>query len=154
MELQRGTTGFRHVDDAPLPSTDARQFRADLYLVAREVSAKVVYTPRRNPSGECSFYDALAEVDGLQIRILLNVTHPLLAFADDWVSVGSPIQFIDSHELGSAFSTLGRYSVLKPTILNMPVTKDVFSQLAEAEVEQMEYWKPNRIGDLIFNYWD
>jgi hypothetical protein len=44
--------------------------------------------------------------------------------------------------------------VLSVTTLNSPVTDRVTTQLATAEIEQLDYWKPSRIGDVIFNYWD
>ncbi len=154
MQLQRGTTGFWHVDDPPIPSTDAHQFRIDLFHVARVLGANVVHKPRRGAPVECKFYDALIAIDDTQIRILLNIIHPLMAFCRDWESAGSSPDFVDHPELATAFKQLGRYSVLSLPTLTLPVTKDVTQQLAAAEMEQLDYWKPTRVGDVIFNYWD
>ena len=153
LQLQRGTTGFWHVSDPPLPSTDSRQFRADLYHVARVVGADVLYKPRRDPSANCNFYDALLDLSGVHIRVLLNVVNPLVAFARDWASPGSPPVFVDQSDLAAAFAELA-YTVISLQTLESPVTNDNIALLAPAEVEQLDYWKPNRIGDVVFNYWD
>ena len=31
---------------------------------------------------------------------------------------------------------------------------DIVGELSKAELEQIKYWKPNIMGDIIFNFWD
>lgn len=31
---------------------------------------------------------------------------------------------------------------------------DIVGELSKAELEQIKYWKPNTVGDIIFNFWD
>ena len=35
-----------------------------------------------------------------------------------------------------------------------PALPESCKQLAEAELEQAKYWRPRRVGDLLFNFWD
>lgn len=38
--------------------------------------------------------------------------------------------------------------------LNRRVTSDDLEMLSPAEQDQAKYWKPKRVGDIIFNWWD
>ena len=31
---------------------------------------------------------------------------------------------------------------------------NIVGELNKAELKQIEYWKPNTVGDIIFNFWD
>ena len=93
-------------------------------------------------------------VGDVQIRVLLNITHPIVAFAENWTSHDSPLAFVDHAQLASAFEQLRRYTVLSLQTLELPVTQEATKQLAPVELEQIQYWKPTRTGDVIFNFWD
>ena len=153
MILQRGTTGFQHYKDPQLPLVDLRAFRTVYHAVARDVSADVIHNPRRNPDVECSFADALLQLGDERIVILLNCFHPLVAFASETGS-GVPPEFRDHPDLSQAFSDHPDFTVVSIATLNQSPTVDMLSNLAPAEMEQFNYWKPARIGDVIFNYWD
>jgi len=43
---------------------------------------------------------------------------------------------------------------LKAEELHKPLFEYQYNNLNKAEVAQMKYWKPQRIGDIIFNFWD
>lgn len=153
MKLQRGITGFRHVGDEPLPEIDLRAFRTVFHEVACKVAATVVHNPRRNPNVECNFVDALLKTDEDEIVVLLNCVHPLVALTAKFAG-GGPIEFRDVPALTAAFSDYPEYTVLSTEVLSQQPTADMLTLLGEAELEQCNYWKPTRLGDVIFNYWD
>ncbi len=37
---------------------------------------------------------------------------------------------------------------------NEPISNDHLSSLAELEKKEFAYWKPKKVGDIVFNYWD
>ena len=154
MILQRGTTGFQHFKDPQLPLVDLRAFRTVFHAVAQGLSAKVIHNPRRNPDAECSFADALLQVEDDRVVVLLNCFHPLIAFASE-TTAGYPPEFRNNHaDLAQAFSVYPNFTVLSVATLTESPTAGMMSNLAPAEMEQFNYWKPPRIGDVIFNYWD
>ena len=153
MILQRGTTGFQHYKDPQLPVVDLRAFRTVYHDVARTVSADVIHNPRRNPDTECNFADALLQIRDDRIVVLLNYFHPLLAFASE-SAAGAAREFRDHADLAHAFSAYPDFTVVSVATLTQSPHPDMLSNLAPAEMEQFNYWKPARIGDVIFNYWD
>lgn len=153
MILQLGTTGFQHYRDPQLPVVDLRAFRTVCHAVARNVSADVIHNPWRNPDVECNFADALLQLRDDRIAVLLNCFHPLVAFASE-TSTGATLKFRDHADLAQAFSAYPGFTVVSVATLTQSPTADMLSNLAAAEMEQFNYWKPSRIGDVIFNYWD
>lgn len=151
--LPRGTTGFRRYDDAELRTVDLRAFSAVLHTVARDASATVVHNPRRNPDTASSFADALLEFTGQSVAVLLNCFHPMIAFANE-SRLGGNLDFLDHAELKCAFSAHPEFIVLSAeTLMHYPATESL-ADLAPVEIEQFNYWKPSRLGDVIFNNWD
>ena len=61
------------------------------------------------------------------------------------------IRFVDESNLTTLFMQF--YRVLTVAELNKPL-RQLDNGLNQAEWEQIAYWKPERIGDIIFNYWD
>ena len=153
MILQRGTTGFRHYKDAALPTVDLRESRAVFHAVARAVSATVIHNPRRSPNTECSFADALLELADQRVAVLQNCFHPIIAFATESNLDGNP-EFIDHVELTRAYSAHPEFAILSVETLTRYPTAEMLADLAPAEIEQFNYWKPSRLGDVIFNHWD
>ena len=55
--------------------------------------------------------------------------------------------------LGASFEQLG-YTVLPAAELARPLTRDMWQGLAPHEQKQLRYFRPRRVGDVIYNYWD
>ena len=153
MILQRGTTGFQHCQEPQLPLVDLRAFRCVFHTVARDLSATVIHSPRRRPETECSFADALLEIGADRIAVLLNCFHPLIAFASPSRLDGNP-EFRDHAELARAFSERPEFTVLSTDVLTQFPSPDMLVNLSPTEIEQLNYWKPSQLGDVIFNHWD
>ena len=142
-----------HVDDAPLPSVDLRAFRTAFHAIARAASATVIHNPRRNPSTECNFADALLQIGDDRVAVLLNCIYPLVAFAAE-SDLNGPPDFCDNATLSRAFADYPEFSVTSRSTLLQSVAPEMLAALAPAEIKQFNYWKPTRLGDVIFNYWD
>jgi hypothetical protein len=87
------------------------------------------------------------------VVLLLSAYVPLLAFAEP--PIRYMVQaFVDPPpELAERFRGLG-YQVLDRAALEAPVRKESLAELRKSELDQVRYWKPERIGDVIFNHWD
>src|SRR5699024_2639899 len=99
-----------------------------------------------------NFYYAYLDVLGNRFYILLNAYYPWLAFASV-VEFGN-IKFIDRPVPNEQFSSF--YRLLDADELNVPFHQNLIkkTELNSAEWEQIIYWKPETIGQIIFNYWD
>ena len=154
MDLPRGITGFRHVDDPPLPVSDFAAFGGHCYAAARALGGRVLSVEAPICEVETNFARAVLELPGGPIAILLNAHFPVVAFADPPAQRGAPVQFADAPTLAEVFQSFGSYEVFSTSDLAMPLAPAACKQLAAAELEQVQYWRPRRVGDVVFNFWD
>ena len=57
----------------------------------------------------------------------------------------------------SFYKVLDVKELNEPLVLKLGSKKGILQNdnyLNSAELEQVAYWKPERIGEVIFNYWD
>jgi len=55
----------------------------------------------------------------------------------------------------SSRSVSNYYRVLNTDELNIPLSiESISNTLDKVEIEQIDYWRPKTIGEVIFNYWD
>jgi hypothetical protein len=157
MKLPNGVTGFYNAKHNKPPTIDEKQFKQICFSLISRNGGKVL--DFKEPQVATNFFDVEAKVFNKHLHILLNVHYPYMAFAFD-VEFGK-ITFIDEPELFKQFSPF--YNVLDTKELNAPVILRLGSkksilqndnELNSAELEQIAYWKPERIGEIIFNYWD
>ena len=151
MALPRGITGFWRVGEQQPPTSDVCAFRAHCYEAAGRVSYQVVSV---ESAGLRNFAFATLHSPGERIAILLNAHFPGLAFAETpIVGEGLP-RFLDHPILADSFREVGAYVVFSASELERrPVPEDL-AELSVAERTQVAYWRPRRIGDVIFNHWD
>ncbi len=86
-------------------------------------------------------------------QILFNIFHRFIAFAE--LHINNNLIFIDIPELDKYFN--GSFTVLKTDDLNEIIDipyKKRFDYFNEYELKDINYQKPQRAGDLVFNYWD
>lgn len=154
MILRRGITGFRHVDDEPLPETDRQAFHRHCHEVARRVKGRVVAGVSPLKEVEHNFaYRVIATPSG-QVAVLLNAHYPIIAFAAPLLAGDMVHRFMDCSALAEAFRSVEVYEVMGSADLEAPADPHALRELLPVELEQVEYWRPRRVGDLIFNFWD
>ena len=85
--------------------------------------------------------------------VLCNAYHPWLAAAAQrptWMEE----PFLDSAELRGAVQSHSDFRFLAPDQLEQAPTLEALRALGPEELAQFLYWKPERLGDVIFNFWD
>lgn len=157
MKLPNGITGFCKSEVDLPPQVDEKQFKQICFNIVLRNGGKV---KKFNSSGYITnFYSTQIELFDKQFFILLNEHYPFLAFASNVEYCD--IKFLDMPILFEQFSTY--YKVIKTEKLNesvilRPGSKNGILQneheLNSAELKQIAYWKPETIGNIIFNYWD
>ncbi|MBQ4870072.1 hypothetical protein IHQ11_26860 [Priestia megaterium] len=94
-----------------------------------------------------------------EIYVLLNAYYPFLAFAS--TVEFQHINFINDPMLSKDFIPF--YKVLSKEELHEPldirnsrgkVSLENENDLNSSELEQIDYWKPNTVGEVMFNFWD
>lgn len=150
MKLPNGVTGFYNAEANKPPKVEEKQFKQLCFDTVFRNGGKVVCF--HTPQCTTNFYYAQVEILGNRLYILLNAHYPYLAFASA-VEFGD-IQFIDNSFLYEQFAPF--YQVFSTVELNSPVNQDMLKKadLNRAELDQLVYWKPETIGQIIFNYWD
>ena len=146
MILPRGITGFWSVNAAPLPLLDEKAFRQMCHTLSRKNGGAVTELdtdtyPRNFYSAKLSRYDQ-------SIFLLQNIHYPYAAFAQrdasgrfvltqqpEWLQLPeSPVQFLSFDELDQDWRSL-------------------CGELSPEELDQIHYWNPQTVGEIIYNIW-
>ncbi|MFE5923863.1 hypothetical protein [Streptomyces sp. NPDC056468] len=138
--------------DDPLPQVDVGAFKTACHAVARSIRATVgdVTLAGVTPS----FHTVLITAPGIRSTVLCHELLPVVAFVASPPQAGAPLaDFISPPAWADAFELRG-FRLLDVGELGMPQASADTSELAEAELEQVRYWRPSTVGELMFNWWD
>ena len=147
MILPKGITGFGGVDTAPPPHLDEKAFCLMCYFIAMENGGTVTELdtdtyPRNFYSAKLSRYDQ-------SIFVLQNVHYPYVAFTQRDTSGG----FIWISQPEWLRLPEGSVRFLSPSELTRD-WHDLCGELSPEELEQIHYWNPQTVGEIVFNTWD
>jgi len=148
MKLPNGVTGFYDSEYDRPPTLDGKHFKTLCFDLAIRNGGKVISF--HEPRYPANFYEVQMEVFGLTFYVLLNAHYPYLAFASA-VDMEN-IEFIDSPVPCEFLAP--PYRVMSKAELYAPFTQREGAELNKAELEQIAYWKPETIGEVLFNHWD
>ncbi|WP_119389919.1 hypothetical protein [Taklimakanibacter lacteus] len=143
--LPSGVTGF----SGQKPHDLFKGLKALSHEVARSVHGAITGSAADDLVGR-NFHSFRLEGRGLRVVILLNAFHPLVGFAE--TEAHEPI-FADIPDSFHG-QNRGAFTFLGKEILTSPPDHASVRELASTEMEQMGYWRPRRLGDIIFNHWD
>ena len=149
--LPKGVTGF----DAPEGGVPVTRFTTACHTAARQARGRVNQVRAAYEQVTPNFHEALVSLrDGDEtVRVLCNAHYPIVAFTSPAAHEGDVrLQFVDCPQLAGALS--GEFSIVSAQDACAGISSAAVAQLGEAELDQMRYWNPQRIGDMIFNYWD
>jgi hypothetical protein len=104
--------------------------------------------------GICNFAVANFELSDAALALLLNVIHPIVAFAKPPIEGQVIFDYVDCPKLAEAFRSFGPYSIANSAELSQQLVHDMCKDLAPAEIKSVRYFRPSRVGEVIFNYWD
>ncbi|RGC70869.1 hypothetical protein C5N14_00005 [Micromonospora sp. MW-13] len=147
MKLPPGATGF---NPPPGDQADLRAFTAICHQAARTVDATVTGVTPADVTPNFHTIDITHPEH--HITVLRHTALPFIAFAhprDDLT-----ITFVDHPDLAAAIISLTDTQVLTVDQLRTPLSQVDLSALAPGEHDQISYWKPTTVGELLFNFWD
>jgi len=149
--LPKGVTGFDSTDEG----VPVKRFMSACYAAARQVAGRVQQVRAAYERVTPNFHEALITLRDRPdiVRLLCNAHYPIVAFATPAAHDGDMrLEFSDCPELAAALSA--EFSIITRQEACAGVADELVAELGEAELHQMRYWRPQRIGDVIFNYWD
>ena len=147
MILPRGITGFWSVNTAPLPLLDEKVFCQMCHTLSRKNGGAV--TEVDTDTAARNFYSAKLSRYDQSIFVLQNVHYPYVAFAQRDTSGG----FIWISQPEWLRLPEGSVRFLSPSELTRD-WHDLCGELSPEELEQIRYWNPQTVGEIIFNTWD
>lgn len=147
MILPRGITGFWSVNTAPPPFLDEKAFRGLCYSIARKNGGTV--TELDTDTQPRNFYSAQIRRYDDFIFILQNIHHPYAAFAQIDLSGG----FVLTNLPEWLRLPEGQVRFLSLAELKQD-WHGLYGELSPEDLEQIHYWNPQTVGEIIFNTWD
>lgn len=152
IHVVRGSSGLWGHGDEPLPRVDVRAFRGASYEAARSIGATVDDVTSDGVTS--SFHTALITAAGVRSAVLCHEVLPVVAFTASPPQAGAPpVDFVSPPAWAAAFERVG-FRLLDVGELSTPLGSADIGELAEAELEQVRYWRPGTVGELMFNWWD
>ena len=147
MILSRGITGFWSVNTAPLPLLEEKAFCQMCYSIALENGGTV--TELNTDTYPRNFYSAKLSRYDQSVFLLQNIHYPYAAFAQrdasgrfvltqqpEWLQLPeSSVQFLSFDKLNQDWHSL-------------------CGELSPEELEQIRYWDPQTVGEIIYNTWN
>lgn len=143
--LPNGITGFRDLKDPYIPEQEKRIFQRLCYSIATRHHCLVLSFDLDLASK--NFYSAEIKTERGRFYLLENAYYPWIAFAKSYNF--TKIKFIENP-----------FSITDAGICVLTLSElqqdwhNIVGELNKAELKQIEYWKPNTVGDIIFNFWD
>jgi len=151
MRLDRGATGFCGQGDKLANESDLTLFRSACWDAARRIGGRV---GELTPAGASSFHSATITSRAEEHVVLCHAHLPVVAFTELPPVPGQPLaRFVNPPPWVDAFTAFG-FRYLQVEDLSLPMSKVDVAELAEAELSQIRYWRPQALSDLLFNWWD
>ncbi|MDE6093074.1 MAG: hypothetical protein K2G14_08265 [Ruminococcus sp.] len=141
--LKKGITGFSAIRDFCPDENDYKKFRKICYSLQNVINMKIINTV--NP--DCTSYFCAEFTDNEnKIYFLLNKYYNVGGFTKNLI-FGDKI-FTDCSNI-----YLNECEIIPAVILNSDF-RETNHDLSKCELEQINYWKPVSVGNIIFNEWD
>ena len=157
MNLPNGVTGFYSSIVNKPNEIDEKQFKNICFNLVRKNQGRILDIDESNLA--TNFLKVKMNIFNREMYVLLNAYYPFLAFAS--TVEFQHINFIDDPVLSKDFIPF--YKVLSKEELNEPldirtskgkVSLENKNRLSSSELEQILFWKPKKVGEVIFNFWD
>ena len=151
--LPQNISGFFDEGEQPR-SLDAREFKQACHLVA-QAEGGTVDGLELKPIGR-RYFGATIRTGSDHLSVLCNSIYPYLAFVPpNGFGLDAPeLAFVEPNDLAATFASVTKFQPLDTIWLQTDLSSDALAELAHSERRQLGYWKPKRIGDVIFNDWD
>lgn len=147
MILPRGITGFGSINTDPPLFLDEKVFCRMCHALAQENGGAV--TEVDTDTAIRNFYSAKVSRYDQSVFLLQNIHYPYAAFAQREASG----RFVLTQQPEWLQLPEGSVRFLSPSEL-IRDWHDLCGELSPEELEQIHYWNPQTVGEIVFNTWD
>jgi len=154
MVLKRGITSFFNWDDrGTIPEFAFSEFKRVVFGVADPLRLAVSELNERGVTP--NFHSARLDGAETALTILGHSTYPIFAFSEPLRHDACQLHFVDCASIATEISRLfPELTVVTADELKRKPTESNLDSLDATELEQIEYWKPQSVGEIAFNWWD
>ena len=149
-KLPKGITGFWKIEEQAPPSISPSLIKNIVDQLQKEALFKTIVLSE--PQADTNFYVISVFTDKEAYYIGINASYPFycgIKSMQDWTT----IEFSDLPK--SVTDILkSELTELKTDFLNKELKKEHLTLLSKTELEQIEYWETEKIGNVIFNKYD
>ena len=149
MRLPPGATGSGPPPGAPV---DLKAFTGICHYAARTIGATVTGVTAGGVTP--TFHTIALTADRQDIEVLRHTVVPFIAFARPRPDEDLAITFVDHPALGAAITGLTDVHVCTVAELDTSLSRADLSALRPVEHDQIRYWQPATVGEVLFNFWD
>ncbi|MGI6030042.1 MAG: hypothetical protein ACOX7F_00895 [Eubacteriales bacterium] len=132
------------MQDLAVPQEE-RLFQRLCYSIAREQHGTVLSFDMDLAAK--NFYFVQMEIAYKNLYILENAYHP-------WVAFAKTIEFGDIEFMEAPFPLAAPDIHLLALSELQQDGSHLVGNLDKAEIEQITYWRPRTLGEIVFNFWD
>ena len=147
MILPRGITGFGNINTDPPLFLDEKAICRMCHALAQENGGAV--TEVDTDTAIRNFYSAKLSRYDQSVFLLQNIHYPYAAFAQREASG----RFVLTQQPEWLQLPEGSVRFLSPSEL-IRDWHDLCGELSPEELEQIHYWNPQTVGEIVFNTWD
>lgn len=153
--LRRGITGFfLQGDHGKMPHFCSREFKHIVHTAAAShpfIASAFVESGGLVPN----FHSAQIRYDRHFISILGHSIYPILAFSEPVDLQLCSLRFINAASIAREILRLfPNVTIASAQDLGRSLMEADLSALYAVERQQIKYWKPKTVGEVVFNWWD
>lgn len=151
-KLPPGITGYVSDISQKKNAVSFAEFKTDMVKLSQKLNIKIIAC---NSIITCeNYFSCQLAYNGQTISVLCNTVYPVVGFciADNPNKI--PREFLSIEEMEHHLIGLRNYAIASPDFLNAPVTSHAIEDLSVQELSQINYWRPKKINEIVFNYWD
>jgi hypothetical protein len=151
MKLPTGATGFGDMVIDPA-TRRLRELGTICHHAARRTGGRV--TSLAGPGATPNFYAATIAYEDDTIAVVRHGLLALLAVARAPGPHDVRLVWVERPGLAETLREVTELRVLTLAELLTDVNRADLSELRPSELEQIAYWKPETVGELLFHWWD
>lgn len=148
--LPKGITGFYHISQNGIPETE--KSLVENIVKSFENNSDFWKVSLTQQQADNNFYIISVSDKNGDYKIGVNSTYPFycgIKSLADWTN----IEFCDLPKNVTELLPFG-FTELRTDFLNEPLKPKHITALNKAELKQIEYWKTEKVGNVIFNKYD
>lgn len=153
MVLKDGITGFFQMSQRKsLPHIEMETFKKEVSGSLAQLGYRLLYF--REAGVTPNFHLVVFGKGGERLGVICNSIYPVVALVKE-IDVGvCELRYIEDENVENLIESNTSFHIVSTADLDQELTSGALKELNEAELRQINYWKPQTIGEVVFNWWD